>query len=548
MLLNEHTSYDEMNSEGRAKSRLLPIRLAFRYLKGKGNELKSYTVNLKNANDYNILWKQLMTAGSKISIPKIDRETGAKVEMGPRSFAKALDILGIEDVTDLQDFIEDPVYREMLETEEKLKFSFGKEKRKELDTNRRRVTTTKDLAAIGIDIDGEGESWEWGNSEDDMLKSAPEGRDIWVIRAHEYEEGYPCMFLYPYEGNKITDYSTALDLFFMDRSKETGVIYDYYDPKKFNLLWVACPCTYAWFLKNPVPTAKELADAKKTAADIQANQTAIEDTDYDTYEDDLDYRIAEQEVIKDRNKLKRLVESYGKEDVLNFIEHLDENLENGADANIFTYKNHVLNEYQTNFGKLNDYTKGYIENALMTAYSIGVREGIQIGNKKEDTLNSTENMDSEDNEFDKFPYDEDQLRRIQKPYELAFKKVNLPFHEFIEDEAGLDDEGYIGLYPDSLYNDGPLEDEFIQNNWIAREHYIISPGLLVNEDEDVLCMISYNTYDSDDDNYQNCYIVDVDSPEDFAKSYSEMMNEINSSKISIIAAIKKYFTVLRKIQ
>lgn len=323
--LNEHTSYDDINAEGRGRSRMLPIKLAFRLLKGKGNETKSFTINLKTQNDYNILWKQLMNAGSKISIPKIDKETGTRVEMGPRSFANALDILGIEDATDLQDFIEDPVYREMLETEEKIKFSFGRDKRKDLDTIKRRITTSKDLAAIGVSIDGEGESWEWGNGDDDMMKTAPEGRDIWVIRAHEYPE-YPCIFVYPYEGNNITDYSTALDIFFMDICKADGIIYDYYDPKKFNLLWVACPCKYDWFKKNPTPTSAELEKAKKVADEIQANQAAIEDTDYDTYNNDFEYRLAEskKDINADRKKLQKIVESYGKEDVLNYVNHLNE--------------------------------------------------------------------------------------------------------------------------------------------------------------------------------------------------------------------------------
>ena len=44
----EHTSYDDLDSEGRAKSRLLPLRMAIQRLKGKNNKL---AVPLKNFKD-----------------------------------------------------------------------------------------------------------------------------------------------------------------------------------------------------------------------------------------------------------------------------------------------------------------------------------------------------------------------------------------------------------------------------------------------------------------------------------------------------------------
>lgn len=177
---------------------------------------------------------------------------------------------------------------------------------------------------------------------------------------------------------------------------------------------------------------------------------------------------------RDRNTLKRLVESYGKKDVLNFVKHLNE--------------------------------------------------------------------DFDDSDYD-FLFDDKKIRKIQAPYERAFRAVGCPFRRFMNDDPDLDDDGYLWLYPDTLWNAGPAEDEFIQNKWIVRNKYIVAPGLLINEDGDVICIVGYENNSTGD---QTSFVVDVDSPEDFANSYISMMDEINSSNISLTAAIKKYFTVLRK--
>lgn len=177
---------------------------------------------------------------------------------------------------------------------------------------------------------------------------------------------------------------------------------------------------------------------------------------------------------RDRNILKRLVESYGKKDVLNYVRHLNEDFDDWEDE---------------------------------------------------------------------FPYDDQQIERIQNLYGKAFKSAGCPFERFMNDDPDLDDDGYLWLYPDTLWNAGPVEDEFIQNNWIVRGKYIVAPGLLINEDGDVICIVGY---ENNNTGVQTSFVVDVDSPEDFANSYINMMDEINSSNISLIAAIKKYFTVLRK--
>lgn len=332
----EHTSFDDLNAEGRGRSRMLPVILAFEKMMGKDRKI---TISLKNSRDYYTLWQQLIAAGNKISLK--DPRNGQ--EIGPQKFAKSLELLGLEDPTDLQDFIEDYTYRKMLE-DAGVKFSFSKEVRNAvINPGKVAVVNNGKLSEIGI-TDEEGIAWEWGTDEDsDKLKQAPEGRLIWVIRAHEYPE-YPCMFVYPlaqYDDNGqvcgplISKYSTALDIFFMNKSKDNGVIYDFYDAKNFNLMWVACPCTYRHFLKYPIPTDAELAKAKER----RAAEREIEETDIKNYKsEDVD-----ESLVADREALKRLVESYGKKDVLNFVNHLNEEVD-VEDMPIFLHLNLILTD------------------------------------------------------------------------------------------------------------------------------------------------------------------------------------------------------------
>ena len=337
--LFESASFSDLNAERVRRSRMLPIILAFEKMMGKD---KKITISLKNSRDYYSLWQQLIAAGHRISL----KNPRNGQEMGPEKFAKSLELLGLEDPTDLQSFIEDYTYRKMLE-DAGVKFSFSKDTRNNVILpSERTIKSNGKLSEVGI-TDEEGVTWEWGTTEDeDIMKQAPEGRDIWVIRTTHYGDGYPCMFLYPYEGSQISKYSTALDIFFMNKSKETGVIYDYYDPKKFNLLWVACPCTFDWFLEHPVPDPNA-----GRSSELEENMRAAEETDITSYEsDDIDESLA-----ADRKALNRLVKSYGKKDVLNFVRHLNEaskymtpNLlicvDTSSSINFEAYSNYSIND------------------------------------------------------------------------------------------------------------------------------------------------------------------------------------------------------------
>ncbi len=321
--LNEYTSYDDLNAEGRGKSRLLPLILAIDKLKGKQNRL---SVSLKNAKDYHTFYQQLVKAGTKISISNARGE-----EVGPQKFEQCLTLLGIEDSTDLQDFLKDPFYAELFK-KEGITFSLSKEERAEIRKTESRIKSQGQLAEIGITYEGEGISWEWGTDEEsDRRMIAPEGRQIWVIRSHYYDQGFPCMFVYPYEGAKISDYSTALDKFYMNLATDAGYMKEFVNTKEFNPLWVACPCYYDWFLAHPVPENGETIEEIEAAE----RQRVAEESDYDAYDMDESLRA-------DRKALKKLVESYGKKDVLNFINHLNEDVV--EDLPVFFHYNVILRD------------------------------------------------------------------------------------------------------------------------------------------------------------------------------------------------------------
>ena len=125
--LNEYTSYDELDAEGRGRSRLLPLILAIDKFKGKQNKVN---VSLKNNKDYYTFYQQLVKAGNRISILNPRGE-----EVGPQKFEQCLNLLGIEDSTDLQDFLKDPFYVELFK-KEGVTFSFSKEERAEAITQR----------------------------------------------------------------------------------------------------------------------------------------------------------------------------------------------------------------------------------------------------------------------------------------------------------------------------------------------------------------------------------------------------------------------------
>ena len=135
-----------------------------------------------------------------------------------------------------------------------------------------------------------------------------------------------------------------------------------------------------------------------------------------------------KQIDKDRNSLKRLVESYGKKDVLNYVRHLNENTDDWWD---------------------------------------------------------------DEDDFEKYEELEDIVRNLQAPVTAAFRKQRINFEEFMTEDYDQDDDGYIWVSPDTLWNNGPVEDEFIRNNWMPRkDDIILAPALLINpETEDIIFLV-----------------------------------------------------------
>lgn len=152
-------------------------------------------------------------------------------------------------------------------------------------------------------------------------------------------------------------------------------------------------------------------------------------------------------VNKDRATLKRLVESYGKQDVLKFINHLNEN---------------------------------------------------------ESLFDDIENT----------------VRTLQQPIARNFIALNAPFKEFISEDYEQDEDGYIYMFPDTLWNGGPVEEEFIEDNWMPRGDYILSPALLINPDtQDVKFVVGYSDEDGED---QENYEVNYSNAQQFANDFMQM--------------------------
>lgn len=154
-----------------------------------------------------------------------------------------------------------------------------------------------------------------------------------------------------------------------------------------------------------------------------------------------------KQIDKDRKELKRLVESYGKQDVLKFVNHLNE------DDGLFNYL-------------------------------------------------------------------ENKVRALQQPVAQNFIARNAPLREFITEDYEQDEDGYIYLSPDTLWDNGPEEEEFIEDNWMPRGDYMLYPALLINPDtNDVKFVVEYSDEDGE---VQESYEVNYNSAQQFADDFMTM--------------------------
>ena len=360
--LNEYKSFDEYNRQSvdwgtTSEKRLSPLTLSIKQACKENLAYKNNTINLKSDRDFDSFFMNVKNAAKNV------KEFYGNTLTCSMALTKCFNSLGIYNGSDFKEFLLDPVYNDIITKTAGVTFSFNKETRKRFNDGGTIDRVLGELQELGITFDTEGVNWEWGSSRgtreerkdpsfEDYHKVAPEGKQIWVIRSHAYLDGYPCLFLYPDEvytdenGEAYTDengkvkkinisnYSYSLDKFYMILGKDSGIIEQFYNPREFNLLWVACPCTYDHFIHNPIPTPKETADA---------NERKTEEDDFNMSADEFTVEsVSTKSISNDRKSLKRIVESYGKKDVINFVKHLNENSD--EDLPIFFHFN--LNEIE----------------------------------------------------------------------------------------------------------------------------------------------------------------------------------------------------------
>ena len=177
-------------------------------------------------------------------------------------------------------------------------------------------------------------------------------------------------------------------------------------------------------------------------------------------------------IHKDRAELKRLVESYGKQDVLKFVKHLN------------------------------------INESLF-----------------DDIENTT--------------------RALQQPIAQNFIALNAPFREFMSEDYEQDEDGYIYLFPDTLWDSGPAEEEFIEENWMPRGDYILSPALLINPDtQDIKFVVGYSDEDGE---VQESYEVNYNNARQFANDFMQMYSYAASHRETMDHIITHLMKGARKI-
>ena len=188
-------------------------------------------------------------------------------------------------------------------------------------------------------------------------------------------------------------------------------------------------------------------------------------------------------LLRDRKALKRLVEQYGKKDVLNFVRHLNESVNDSRYTSLQIAD--LMDNYYDNYYTSND-------NAL-----------------------------------------EEVTRKIAAPWNAALKLVNLePGINLLQDLEAEDvrDSGYFYMGVDSqAYYMGIYDG--LDYNGIETE---VSPGIRIDERGNICPFIG-----TDD----GMYIIEKMTPDAFASKFKTLLSYQNKN-IDIDEAINKLFRVI----
>ena len=205
----------------------------------------------------------------------------------------------IQRPTDFKQLLEDPECRDIIENEANVKFIFNSDRKNDLHLlakERRRFR--REQEKVNDIYSYFNYTWD----ENEALAAVTNKKHVWVVRTNEYPN-LPALFFYPKTPINSKDEEELISKY--SHKLATAYKYELRDPS-VNAYWLARPCRYPWFKEHPMPDGSELI--------IKINESKNKLTNMNT-------------LNRDRNTLKRLVESYGKKDVLNFVRHLNESFD-----------------------------------------------------------------------------------------------------------------------------------------------------------------------------------------------------------------------------
>ena len=290
--LNEFVSVSDLDISD-LKDNLLPIikgvdTYCWSYIKKRErNSSRVVSISLNTDSEFQRLFDAVKEANSVWKIYKYVPSTDLEV---------CFDYFDIQRFTDFKQLLEDPECRDIIEKEANVKFIFNSDRKNDLHLlakERRRFR--REQEKVNDIYSYFNYTWD----ENEALAAVTNKRHVWVVRTNEYPN-LPALFFYPKSPINSKDEEELISKY--SHKLATAYKYELRDPS-VNAYWLARPCRYPWFKEHPMPDGSELI--------IKINESKNKLTNMNT-------------LSRDRNTLKRLVESYGKKDVLNFVRRLNE--------------------------------------------------------------------------------------------------------------------------------------------------------------------------------------------------------------------------------
>ena len=290
--LNEFVSVSDLDISD-LKDNLLPI------IKGVDTYCWSY-IKIRERNSSRVVPISLKTDSEVYRLFDAVKETNSVWKFYKNVPSPELEecfaYFDIQRSTDFKQLLEDPECRDIIEKEANVKFIFNSDRKKDLHLlakERRRFR--REQEKVNDIYSYFNYTWD----EQEALAAVTNKKHVWVVRTNEYPN-LPALFFYPKSPINSKDEEELISKY--SHKLATAYKYELRDPS-VNAYWLARPCRYPWFKEHPMPDGSELI--------IKINESENKLTNMNT-------------LSRDRNTLKRLVESYGKNDVLNFVRRLNE--------------------------------------------------------------------------------------------------------------------------------------------------------------------------------------------------------------------------------